>query len=114
MVKPGMSLRLPGDKINFTDRPWAQRPETLHEVGSIYTIQGFDLNYAGVILGPSLGYDPSKDRLTVDLAQYQDKGSIQKAPRIWPTPPTLKPRLFMNAINILLKRAKQWALSLRS
>lgn len=38
------SLRLPWDKLNFTDRPWAQRPETLHEVGSIYTIQGFDLN----------------------------------------------------------------------
>lgn len=99
------SLRLPWDKINFTDRPWAQRPETLHEVGSIYTIQGFDLNYAGVILGPSLGYDPSKDRLTVDLAQYQDKEAFKKRPDLADTTDA-KAAIIMNAINILLKRAK--------
>ncbi|WP_372459244.1 DNA/RNA helicase domain-containing protein [Alkalihalobacillus deserti] len=27
---------------------------TVYEAGSIYTIQGFDLNYVGVILGPSI------------------------------------------------------------
>lgn len=55
-------LKLPWDKINFTDRPWAERPETIQEVGSIYTIQGFDLNYAGVILGPSIKYDEKKTK----------------------------------------------------
>ena len=46
---------------------WAEQPHTINEVGSTYTIQGFDLNYAGVILGPSVKYkdghivfDPSK------------------------------------------------------
>ncbi len=53
---------------------WAEQPQTINEVGSTYTIQGFDLNYAGVILGPSVKYrngkivfDPSKscnDRAT--------------------------------------------------
>lgn len=33
---------------------WAERPETIDEIGSTYTIQGFDLNYAGVIIGPSV------------------------------------------------------------
>ncbi|QVI34197.1 hypothetical protein BVJ53_09815 [Lacticaseibacillus chiayiensis] len=99
------SLRLPWDKINFTDRPWAQRPETLHEVGSIYTIQGFDLNYAGVILGPSLGYDRQRDRLTVNLAQYQDKEAFKKRPNLADTQDA-KAAIMMNAINILLKRAK--------
>ena len=99
------SLRLPWDKINFTDRPWAQRPETLHEVGSIYTIQGFDLNYAGVILGPSLGYDAEKDRLTVNLSQYQDKEAFKKRPDLADTQ-AAKIAIVMNAINILLKRAK--------
>lgn len=33
---------------------WAERDSTVDEVGSIFTIQGFDLNYAGVILGPSV------------------------------------------------------------
>ncbi len=31
---------------------WAERTDTVKEVGSIYTVQCFDLNYIGVILGP--------------------------------------------------------------
>ena len=49
------------------DKAWAEQGHTLGECGSIYTIQGFDLNYAGVIIGPSicwregrLAFDPSK------------------------------------------------------
>lgn len=39
---------------------WAEQPQTINEVGSTYTIQGFDLNYAGVILGPSIKYRDGK------------------------------------------------------
>ncbi len=35
---------------------WAEQTQTIDEVGSTFTIQGFDLNYAGVILGPSVKY----------------------------------------------------------
>ena len=35
---------------------WAEKPETIDEIGSTYTIQGFDLNYVGVIIGPSVTY----------------------------------------------------------
>lgn len=35
---------------------WAEQPQTINEVGSTFTIHGFDLNYAGVILGPSVKY----------------------------------------------------------
>lgn len=35
---------------------WAEQKHTIDEVGSTFTIQGFDLNYAGVILGPSVKY----------------------------------------------------------
>lgn len=35
---------------------WAEQPQTINEVGSTFTIQGFDLNYAGVILGPSVKF----------------------------------------------------------
>ena len=35
---------------------WAEQPQTINEIGSTYTIQGFDLNYAGVIIGPSIKY----------------------------------------------------------
>lgn len=38
------------------DLVWAERPCTINEIGSTFTIQGFDLNFAGVIIGPSVIY----------------------------------------------------------
>lgn len=39
---------------NRTDKDWINSPTSLEEVGSIHTTQGYDLNYAGVIIGPDL------------------------------------------------------------
>lgn len=39
-----------------SDAVWAESPQTLNEVGSTFSIQGFDLNYVGVIIGPSVTY----------------------------------------------------------
>lgn len=57
------------EKRGIKDLAWAEQPQTIDEVGSTFTIQGFDLNYAGVILGPSVKYrdgkvifDPSESR----------------------------------------------------
>lgn len=44
------------DKRRIKGLSWAEQPQTINEVGSTFTIQGFDLNYAGVILGPSVKY----------------------------------------------------------
>jgi DUF2075 family protein len=35
-------------------------------------VQGYDLNYAGVIIGPDLRYDASERRLVVDRGSYFD------------------------------------------
>ena len=35
---------------------WAEQKQTINEVGSTFTIQGFDLCYVGVILGPSVQF----------------------------------------------------------
>ena len=43
-------------KRKIKNLSWAEQPQTIEEVGSTFTIQGFDLNYAGVILGPSVKY----------------------------------------------------------
>lgn len=57
------------EKSSIRGLAWAEQPQTINEVGSTFTIQGFDLNYAGVILGPSVKYrdgkivfDPSASR----------------------------------------------------
>lgn len=41
---------------------WAYRPEGVHQVGCIYTAQGFEFDYIGVIFGPDLVYDPLHTR----------------------------------------------------
>ncbi|MFB9769594.1 DUF2075 domain-containing protein [Lactiplantibacillus modestisalitolerans] len=99
------SLKLPWDKVNLTAEPWALRPETINEVGSIYTIQGFDLNYAGVILGPSVGYDPVSDRVIVKPAAYQDQEAFKRRNDLGNLDP-LKVQLIFNSINVLMKRGR--------
>lgn len=39
---------------------WAHDPAGVNQVGSIYTIQGFEFDYVGVIIGKDLVYDPVK------------------------------------------------------
>lgn len=50
----------PEKKKAIKELSWAEQPQTIGEVGSTFTIQGFDLNYAGVILGPSVKYRDGK------------------------------------------------------
>lgn len=58
---------------NSTQTDWIASATSLEEVGSIHTVQGYDLNYAGVIIGPDLRYDLDSERLFVDRASYFDK-----------------------------------------
>ena len=99
------TLKLPWDKVNLTDDPWALRPETLNEVGSIYTIQGFDLNYAGVILGPSVGYDVKTDSIVVHPDRYEDQEAFKKRDDLGNLTP-LQTKIIFNSINVLMKRGR--------
>ncbi|MDX6587677.1 MAG: uncharacterized protein QOI31_2150 [Solirubrobacterales bacterium] len=73
----GFSLRW-----NGTDRDWVASEGSVEEVGSIHTIQGYDLNYAGVIIGPDLRYDTDRERIGFDRTNYFDsqgmKNNIQR------------------------------------
>ncbi|GAF41537.1 hypothetical protein JCM14202_3486 [Agrilactobacillus composti DSM 18527 = JCM 14202] len=100
------SLRLPWDKISDSDIPWAMRPSTIHEVGSIYTIQGFDLNYAGVILGPSVTFDPKTQRVVVKVEAYQDFEAFKNRHDISDLA-SAKAQIIMNSVNVLLKRGRK-------
>ena len=42
-------------------------------MGSIHTVQGYDLNYAGVIIGPDLRVDPASGAIVADRESYRDK-----------------------------------------
>ncbi len=64
----GLSLRW-----NRTIKDWVASAGSVEEVGSIHTIQGYDLNYAGVLIGPDLGYDPEKERIVFNRKSYFDE-----------------------------------------
>ncbi|MBY4798230.1 DUF2075 domain-containing protein [Collinsella sp. AGMB00827] len=52
-------------------RIWSSDPDAENEVGSYFSIQGFDLNYAGVIIGPSVTYREGK--IVVNPAASNDQ-----------------------------------------
>ncbi|MBX3067387.1 MAG: DUF2075 domain-containing protein [Cryobacterium sp.] len=58
---------------NQTDKDWINSKGAVDQVGSIHTVQGYDLNYAGVIIGPDLRYDKKRGELVLSAADYFDK-----------------------------------------
>ena len=57
---------------NRASKDWIASQGALEQVGSIHTVQGYDLNYAGVVIGGDLRYDVDRDELFVDRASYFD------------------------------------------
>lgn len=51
---------------------WVSNESLKKEVGCIHTIQGFDLNYAGVILGPEIDYDFTTSKIIINEKFYHD------------------------------------------
>lgn len=92
---------------NVTDSKvtWAERANTIEEVGSTYTVQGFDLNYTGLVLGPSIDYDEEKDSLVVDVSKYQDTGAFTRRSDMNDEEfEKAKEKIILNSLNILSKR----------
>jgi DUF2075 family protein len=58
---------------NRRDTDWINSQTSSDEVGSIHTVQGYDLNYAAVIIGPDLSLDPVTGKLIFNRENYHDK-----------------------------------------
>lgn len=67
---------------NKTQKDWINSSGSIDEVGSIHTVQGYDLNYAGVIIGPDLRFDPVEQRLFIHRASYFDKKGKENNPKL--------------------------------
>jgi len=57
---------------NRTTVDWVNSKTSLEEVGSIHTVQGYDLNYAGVVIGGDLVYDAASGRTVFRRERYFD------------------------------------------
>jgi len=61
---------------NSTMQNWVNSENAVNEVGCIHTVQGYDLNYVGIIVGPELGFNPEKQEFFIREENYYDsKGS---------------------------------------
>lgn len=67
---------------NSVQTDWIASLKSIDEVGSIHTVQGYDLNYAGVIIGPELRYDTATGKLFVDRESYFDKKGKENNKRL--------------------------------
>lgn len=90
------------NRLKYKNLSWAEQPHTINEAGSTYSIQGFDLNYVGVIIGPSVIYrdgklhfvrENSENRLAVQQRTFNDGSKAYVADY-----------LLKNELNVLLTR----------
>ena len=51
---------------------WAYKPEGIKQVGCIYTAQGFEFDYVGVIVGPDLIYNNYTGRVETNIKESKD------------------------------------------
>ena len=81
---------------------WAEQHQTIGEVGSTYTIQGFDLNYSGVIIGPSVKYRDGKIVYDPELSSNKratDRRTLASGKKQY-----VYEDLLPNELNVLLTR----------
>ena len=64
---------------NHCTEGWVHTSEAIDEVGCIHSIQGYDLNYAFVILGKDIGYDKETKQIIVRPECYFDKNGKSTA-----------------------------------
>lgn len=75
---------------------WAYKPNGFKQVGCIYTAQGFEFDYAGVIIGPDLKYNKTTDSLYGDMSETKDP-TLRRDPQNFET-------YMKNIYRVLLSR----------
>jgi uncharacterized protein len=66
----GNITRIPKGYVKWYE--WAYKPEGIKQVGCIYTAQGFEFDYVGVIIGNDLCVDRSGQKLSADILATKD------------------------------------------
>lgn len=69
-----VDISLDGVNIQWNTQTggWLSNPDAKKEMGSIYTLPGLDLNYAGVVIGPDLFFDTHDNTIKVNKDNFVD------------------------------------------
>ncbi|WP_145386571.1 DUF2075 domain-containing protein [Staphylococcus capitis] len=95
------NLQLRGER-GQSKLSWAEQNHTINEVGSTFTIQGFDLNYAGVIIGPSVKF--RNGEIIFDKTESKNIKATQNRTLSDKTKQNFAEDLLKNELNVLLTR----------
>ena len=73
--KKAYDIELDGKKYrwNSKDVKWIESKESINEIGCIHTVQGYDLNYLGVIIGEDIKYSEVTGEIYPDKTCYFDQ-----------------------------------------
>ena len=77
---------------------WAIEPQGINQIGCIFSIQGFEIDYIGVILGPDIKYDEENDCLV---------GVMGNNIAVTSNDPETYNRHIRNAYRVLMSRGKR-------
>ena len=68
------TIEIQGEKYrwNRTYDNWIVSKTAVDEIGCIHTVQGYDLNYTGLIIGNDIKYDVENSRIISDKTCYYD------------------------------------------
>lgn len=89
-------------KRSIRGKSWVEQPHTINEVGSTFTVQGFDLNYAGLILGESVKY--RNGRVVFDIGASKNSNATQQRTLEDGSKMLVGEQLLRNELNVLLTR----------
>ena len=83
---------------NHTNNGWILSSNAINEIGCVHTVQGYDLNYVGVIIGPDLSYNKETNKIEVHIDKLKDsnvkRGTDEKDAQ----------KYIINTYKILLER----------
>ena len=88
--------------VQYKNLAWPEQPHTINEIGSTYTVQGLDLNYVGVEIGPSVKYRDGK--IVFDPTASKNKKAVQKRTMHDGKKVSHGAQLLKNELNVLLTR----------
>jgi len=68
-------IAIEGEELqwNGVANDWINSPNAINEVGCIHTTQGYDLNYAGVIIGNEVSYNVERNEIVIQKENYYDR-----------------------------------------
>lgn len=64
---------------NYVTEGWVHSDGAIDQVGCIHSTQGYDLNYAFVIMGNEIGYDPVNKEIIINPKHYYDQNGKKTA-----------------------------------